>query len=69
MIRAIREGDWKLRHDKRAPPKLYDLSKDFAEKTNLAAQFPDRVKSLEAAYEAWAKDFPKPRWSNDTGIE
>jgi len=64
---AVREGDWKLRHDrsKREQPKLYDLSKDLAEATDLATQFPARVKSLQAAYEAWAKDLPKPRWSNE----
>ena len=62
---AIREGDWKLRHDKRSQPKLYDLSKDLAEANDLAAQQPERAKALQAAYEAWAKDLPKPLWNND----
>jgi arylsulfatase A-like enzyme len=29
-------------------PQLYDLSKDLGEKNNLAAQYPDRVKSMQA---------------------
>ena len=68
---AIREGDWKLRHDKgkREQPKLYDLSNDLAEANDLAAQFPERVKSLQAAYEAWAKDLPMPLWNNDKSVE
>ncbi len=64
---AIREGDWKLRHDKgkREQPKLYDLSQDPAEANDLATQQPDRVKAMQATYETWAKDLPKPLWSND----
>ena len=52
---------------KREQPKLYDLGKDPAEANDLAAQFPDRVKALQATYEVWAKDLPKPLWSNDRG--
>ena len=53
----------------REQPKLYDLSEDLAEANDLAAQFPDRVKALQAAYEAWAKDLPKPLWNNDKSVE
>jgi arylsulfatase A-like enzyme len=63
---AIRESDWKLvkMKGKREVPMLYDLSKDLAEAKDLAAQFPDRVKTMQAAYEAWAKDLPQPLWMN-----
>ena len=68
---AILEGDWKLvkMKGKREQPRLFDLSKDLAEATDLAAQQPDRVKSMRAAYEAWAKDLPSPLWSNDRDAE
>jgi len=68
-IWAIREGDWKLvkMRGKNETPRLYDLSKDLAETTDLAARHPDRVKAMQAAYEAWARDLPQPLWSNDKG--
>ena len=53
----------------REQPKLYDLSEDLAEANDFAAQFPDRVKALREAYEAWAKDLPKPLWNNDKSVE
>jgi arylsulfatase A-like enzyme len=64
---AIREGNWKLRHDKgkREMPKLFDVSQDPAEGNDLAATHPDRVKALQNTYDAWAKDLPKPLWNND----
>ena len=40
-----------------------------AEAKDLTSQFPEHVKSLQAAYEAWAKDLPKPLWSNDKNVE
>lgn len=63
---ATREGDWKLvkMKGKREVPMLYDLGKDLAEATDLAAQHPDKVKSMQAAYDAWAKDLPQPLWMN-----
>jgi hypothetical protein len=50
---------------KREEPMLHDLSKDLAEATDVAAQHPGRVKSMQAAYAAWAKHLSKPLWSND----
>ena len=49
---------------KREVPMLYDLSKDLAEATDLASEHSDRVKAMQAAYEAWAKDLPQPLWMN-----
>lgn len=64
---AVREGDWKLRRDrgKREEPKLYNLREDPAEDNDLASQQPERVKAMQTAWEAWAKDLPKPLWNND----
>ena len=47
MIQAVRSGDWKLvQPAPGAPFELYDLSKDLAEETNVAADHPDVVKRL-----------------------
>ncbi len=48
--RAVRVGDWKLVAAKGAPWELYDLSKDRAETTSLAASQPERVAALEAEW-------------------
>jgi arylsulfatase A-like enzyme len=63
---SIRAGDWKLvkMKGKREVPMLYDLSKDLAEATDLAAQHPDKVKAMQTAYETWAKHLPEPLWMN-----
>ena len=63
---ATREGDWKLlkTKGKNEALMLYDLSKDPAEATDLASQFPDRVTSMKADYEAWVRDLPQPLWMN-----
>jgi arylsulfatase A-like enzyme len=45
---AVRMGDWKaIRQRPGAPLALYDLSKDIAEKTDVAAQNPDVVAKIE----------------------
>jgi arylsulfatase A-like enzyme len=50
--RAIRVGDWKLVAAKGKPWELYHLATDRAERHNLAAQYPDRVRELEALWQA-----------------
>ncbi|MBL7222261.1 MAG: sulfatase-like hydrolase/transferase [Candidatus Brocadiae bacterium] len=56
--RAMRDGQWKLVLGGRGGDGvgLYDLSKDIGEKTNLAAQHPERVVAMRAAVAAWDKD-------------
>lgn len=56
--RALRVGDWKI--VSRGPEgawELYDLAKDRAESHDLAAQQPDRVKSLAAVWERQDKEY------------
>lgn len=54
---AIRRGDWKLVHWFEDDSfELYHLREDISEKNNLAAQQPERVKSLLAELAAWQKD-------------
>lgn len=70
---AIRMGDYKLvRYDTTAdldnkpkttsPAKLYDLKSDIGESKDLAETMPDKVKELQAKWEAWNKDNVNPAW-------
>lgn len=56
---AIRDGQWKLlcEYDG-SQPQLYDLDKDRAETTSLAAQHPEIVRRLTAAVRAWYQSAP-----------
>jgi arylsulfatase len=55
--RAIRVGDWKLVAAKGEPWELYDLATDRAERNDLAAQMPDKVKELEQAWQRRTDEF------------
>ena len=50
--RAVRMGDWKLLHIGKKT-ELYNLTADIGEKHNLAAEKPDKVRQLEAAWQSW----------------
>ena len=52
---AVRLGKWKL--VKRYPRawELYDMDADRTELNDLASQQPERVKTMVAQYDAWAK--------------
>lgn len=58
--RALRQGPWKL--DWVSAPngparwELYDLSRDPGERHDVAAQHPERVKRLAAAWDAYARE-------------
>jgi arylsulfatase A-like enzyme len=73
---AIRKGDWKLvqaTEEKMLPPiplpkmpvgpvHLYNLAADIGESNDLAAQHPEKVKELKAAWDAWNKELAAPGW-------
>lgn len=68
---AIRQGDWKLvRYDPVAdgakgqglPAKLYNLATDIGEKNDLSKQHPEKVKSLQVAWDGWNKENIAPLW-------
>jgi arylsulfatase A-like enzyme len=72
---AIREGNYKLvRYDtnadtqtgKKGQPvsdvKLYDLINDVGESKDLSASMPDKVKALQAKWDAWDATLTKPLW-------
>lgn len=54
--RAFRKGNWKIvRLGDSSEWELFDLDADRAEQHNLAAEKPELVSELSAAYEQWAK--------------
>jgi arylsulfatase A-like enzyme len=70
---AIRQGDWKLvRYDpmadgqknagKATAAKLYNLATDIGEAKDLAAQNPEKLKSLQTIWERWNAEQAAPRW-------
>ncbi|MES2790484.1 MAG: sulfatase [Planctomycetota bacterium] len=69
---AIRHGDWKLvQYDLNvdsyptrgvSTKKLYHLTEDIGEATDLAAKNPEKVQELEGLWQAWNKDLVTPLW-------
>lgn len=70
---AIRSGDWKLvRYDPNADgaakrksatgPRLYNLATDLHEDKDLAETHPDKVKELQAEWDAWNQHNIAPKW-------
>jgi uncharacterized sulfatase len=56
---SIRDGDWKLLiNEDGGKPQLYDLSKDIAEKTNLAKAHADITERLKDTILNWRKTLP-----------
>ena len=57
--RAVRQGEWKLRWQIKPYGKgdweLFNLAKDPAERKDLAAQNPDKVKAMLALWESYVK--------------
>jgi arylsulfatase A-like enzyme len=62
MSRAVRKGRWKLVQLGANPVELYDLSTDIGESNDLAAEHPEVVAELEAAYAAWQAEMTPPAW-------
>lgn len=59
---ALRHGDWKLIRDGDAW-QLYDLARDIAETTDLAAREPARVAELDALWNEWNAQQVAPLWT------
>jgi arylsulfatase len=53
--RAIIDGSWKLVSMAKGKWQLYDLSSDRTELKNLAAEQPERVETLAALWQEWAR--------------
>ncbi|AMV40379.1 arylsulfatase [Planctomyces sp. SH-PL62] len=52
--RAVRDGDWKLVARSNEPWELYDIAEDRSELHDRAAEHPDRVRAMAAAWDAYA---------------
>lgn len=63
---AIRHGDLKLVHPAagKAPPQLFDLSKDIGENTDLAASRSEDVRALQALWDRWNAEQAPPARPN-----
>ena len=60
---AVRQGDWKLvKPHINDQPHLFNLAQDIGERNDLAAQEPERVKKLQALWDAWNARNEPPRW-------
>jgi arylsulfatase A-like enzyme len=53
--KAVRDGKWKLVSTSDGKYELYDIEKDRAENTDLAAQNPTVVQQLKEQYKVWAQ--------------
>jgi arylsulfatase A-like enzyme len=57
--RAVRQGDWKLRWEFKPLGKgdweLFNLATDSAERTDVAAEHPDKVRELSALWDSYVK--------------
>ena len=53
---AMRKGHWKLVMQGDKKPELYNLKSDLGERQDLAGQYPDRVKQMVEAHEAWLNE-------------
>ncbi|EPR68857.1 arylsulfatase [Cyclobacterium qasimii] len=54
--RVLRSGDWKIiSEDENSPWELYNLAADGTETTNLANNYPEKVKNLVGKWELWVE--------------
>jgi arylsulfatase len=51
--RALRQGKWKIVANDKQPWELYDVETDGTELNDLAAEMPEKVAEMEAAWNAW----------------
>jgi hypothetical protein len=47
--------------------RLYNLTKDIGEANDLAAAMPDKVKELQAKWDAWNQSNVPPLWGEGKG--
>lgn len=69
---AVRQGDWKLvKPALNEAPKLFNLPADPGEQDDLAAKEPERVRELQALWDAWNAGNEPPRWIDErwNGLE
>lgn len=67
--RAVRSGDWKIVAFDDKPWELYDMGNDRTEMTDLSAQYPEKVKSMNAAWEKWGAENLVTPLPDDLGVK
>jgi arylsulfatase A-like enzyme len=63
---AMRDGDWKLVRIQGGPDQLYNLKSDVSESRDMAAAEPERLKTMQAAFETWNAQLAKPLWERES---
>lgn len=53
--RAVRVGNWKMTSLRNGGWQLFDLSTDYSETNNVAAEHPDKVREMKTLWNNWAK--------------
>lgn len=66
-VGAARQGSWKMVLPPNGQPQLFDLSKDVAEKNDLAAAEPARARELLEKWRAWKAQMPAPVMGKKAG--
>ncbi len=66
---AVRSGDWKLVGLHGGLPRLYNLVQDVSEKNDLAAARPEKVRTLQAEWDAWNRENVAPKWMDSRSIK
>ncbi len=59
---VVRDGDWKLIRFADRPAELYFIKDDIAERNNLAAVYPEKVKKMYKLIFQWESTLERPRW-------
>ena len=62
---AVREGDWKLIHQRKEPgakPELYQLKNDISEMVDVSDRHPERVRDMVSKAAEWETGLVEPLW-------
>ena len=60
-VQATRWKQWRIvKYDKETTWRLYDIQKDPAERTDLAAKHPEVLEKMTRMYKGWIEQMPKP---------
>lgn len=59
---VVRNGDWKLIRFPDRPAELYKIDEDISEQHDLAAQNPEKVRTMYKMIFEWELTLERPRW-------
>ncbi|WP_244307292.1 sulfatase family protein [Flavobacterium fluviatile] len=59
---GIRLDQWKAVKAKKAPWKLYNITEDIGETTDLSKQYPEELKEMVEGAKRWSKEHSEPKW-------